>query len=428
VITVFYDKAKIYVRGGDGGNGAVAFRREKFIPKGGPSGGDGGRGGDVIFKADEGLRTLIDFKYQRHYRAERGAHGEGKNRHGKDGADLIVKVPVGTVIRDAKTGELIGDLVYHGQELVAAKGGRGGRGNARFATAKNQAPAFAEKGEPGEEREIELELKLLADVGLVGFPNVGKSTIISRVSAAKPKIAGYHFTTLVPNLGTVYLPNKESFVIADIPGLIEGAHKGQGLGHEFLRHVERTRLLIHVLDAAESEGRDVVEDFHTINRELAAYSEKLGKRHQIIAANKMDLPGAGENLEKLKSALGDSYEIFPVSAITGEGLDALMYRAGQLLNEIKTALEEEVVEDYEVIIKAEEKERFRISRDENGIFVVTGKEVEKHVAMTDLDNEEAVRRLQVIFKRMGLEDALREMGIEQGDTVRIGDVEFEFFD
>jgi len=275
---VFIDKAKIYVRGGDGGNGAVAFRREKFVPKGGPSGGSGGRGGNVIFRADEGLRTLIDFKYRRHYYAERGGHGEGKDRHGRNGKDLIVRVPVGTVIKDAKTGEVIADLIYNGQEVVVARGGRGGRGNANFATPTNQAPTFAEKGEPGEEREIILELKLLADVGLVGMPNVGKSTIISKVSKARPKIANYPFTTLVPNLGTVYLSENDSFVIADIPGLIEGAHQGSGLGHEFLRHVERTKLLVHVLDVSESEGRDCIEDFETINRELYAYSPALDRK------------------------------------------------------------------------------------------------------------------------------------------------------
>jgi len=427
---VFIDKAKIYVRGGDGGNGAVAFRREKFVPKGGPSGGSGGRGGNVIFRADEGLRTLIDFKYRRHYYAERGGHGEGKDRHGRNGKDLIVRVPVGTVIKDAKTGEVIADLIYNGQEVVVARGGRGGRGNANFATPTNQAPTFAEKGEPGEEREIILELKLLADVGLVGMPNVGKSTIISKVSKARPKIANYPFTTLVPNLGTVYLSENDSFVIADIPGLIEGAHQGSGLGHEFLRHVERTKLLVHVLDVSESEGRDCIEDFETINRELYAYSPALAGKKQVVAANKMDLPGAEENLKKLKSYLGDKYEIFPISALTGEGLKPLIYRLGELLKEIEAHTNEKgpsYIMSEQVVIKAEEKEKFKIEK-ENGIFVVSGKEVEKHVAKTDLNNEEAVRRLQLIFKRMGLEDALKEMGIKEGDTVKIGNVEFEYYD
>lgn len=424
---MFYDKARVFVSGGHGGNGVVAFRREKYVPRGGPSGGDGGRGGSVIFRADEGLRTLIDFKYKRHYRAERGTHGEGSKRHGKDGSDLVVLVPTGTVVRDALSGELLGDLTSQGQELCVARGGRGGRGNASFASSQNRTPTVAEKGEPGEEREIALELKLLADVGLVGFPNVGKSTIISRVSAARPKIENYHFTTLVPNLGTVYLPEQGSFVMADIPGLIEGAHLGQGLGHEFLRHIERTRLLVHVLDVAQSEGRDVLEDFKKINQELYQYNEKLGRRRQIIAANKMDLTGAGENLARLQAELGDAYEIFPVSAATGQGLEALVFRAGELLKEIAVDPPETEEKEERVLIKPQERERFTI-HEEDGIFVVSGREVERHIAMTDLDNEDAVRRLQRIFMVMGLEDALRNHGIQNGDTVRIGGVEFEFMD
>ena len=424
---MFYDKAKVFVMGGHGGNGVVAFRREKYVPRGGPSGGNGGRGGSVIFKADEGLRTLIDFKYRRHYRAERGTHGEGSKRHGKDGADLVVLVPTGTVIRDGASGNFLGDLTSHGQTLCVARGGRGGRGNASFASSRNRTPDIAEKGEPGEEREIELELKLLADVGLVGFPNVGKSTIISMVSAAKPKIDDYHFTTLVPNLGTVYLPEQRSFVVADIPGLIEGAHLGQGLGHEFLRHVERTRLIIHVLDVAQSEGRDVLEDFRTINRELSLYNEKLSGRKQIIAANKMDLTGAGEHFERLKSEIGDDYEIFPVSAATGEGLEALMLRAGELLQEIAAEPAGEQESDERVLIKPQKREPFVIDR-KDGVFIVTGREIEKHIAMTDMDNEDGVRRLQQIFLVMGLEDALRDKGIQTGDTVRIGGVEFEFME
>ena len=425
---MFYDKAKVFVSGGHGGNGVVAFRREKYVPKGGPSGGDGGRGGSVIFRADEGLRTLIDFRYQRHYRAERGTHGEGSKRHGRNGEDLVVRVPTGTVVRDAETGALVGDLTYHGQEITVAQGGRGGRGNTSFASSQNRVPSFAEKGEPGEEREIALELKLLADVGLVGYPNVGKSSIISRVSAARPKIENYHFTTLVPNLGTVYLPEAGSFVMADIPGLIEGAHKGQGLGHEFLRHIERTRLIIHVLDASQSEGRDVLEDFENINRELFQYSEKLSKRKQIIAANKMDLTGAEENLERLQATLGNHYEIFPVSAATGFGLDALVLKAGTLLKEIGNEPSPEELPEERVLIRPKERERFVITREAGGVFSVSGKEVEKHIAMTDMENEDALRRLQRIFVVMGLEEALREKGIQQGDTVRIGMVEFEFLD
>ena len=420
---MFYDKAKIYVKGGDGGNGCVAMRREKYVPEGGPWGGDGGRGGDVVFRADEGLRTLVDFRYKRHYKADRGRHGEGKNMHGASADDLAVRVPVGTVVRDDDTGELIVDLVRDGQEVTVARGGRGGRGNARFATANNKAPKLAEKGAPGEERWLNLELKLLADVGLVGFPNAGKSTLISQVSAAKPKIANYPFTTVTPNLGVVRVEDGRSFVMADIPGLIEGAHTGIGLGHEFLRHVERTRLLIHVLDTAGSEGRDPVEDFRVTNRELSLYNPVIGQRPQIIAANKMDISEAEENLVRLKEAFGESYEIFPISAATGSGLEALTYRVIALLEEIPQEMPaiEEVVGP--VVHRAEP--RFTISREE-GIFLVGGKEILRHVAMTDMEREEAVERLQRIIKRMGLEDALKEAGVKEGDTVKIGDFEFEY--
>ncbi|MEW5899603.1 MAG: GTPase ObgE, partial [Bacillota bacterium] len=311
---MFYDTAKIYVKAGDGGNGCVSFRREKYIPEGGPDGGDGGRGGNVVFRADEGLRTLVDFHYQRRYLAGRGQHGKGKNMHGRSGEDLVVRVPAGTVVRDAQSGMVLADLVRDGQEVVVARGGRGGRGNARFAGPKNKTPVFAEKGEPGEERWLELELKLLADVGLVGFPNAGKSTLISRVSRARPKIADYPFTTLVPNLGVVTLGEGVSFVIADIPGLIAGAHQGAGLGHRFLRHTERTRLLVHVIDVAGVEGRDPLEDFYVLNRELFLYNPLLAQKVQLIAANKIDLPGAGENLQRLQKTLGAQYEIFPLSA------------------------------------------------------------------------------------------------------------------
>jgi len=422
---MFYDKAKIFVKGGDGGNGCVAMRREKYVPEGGPWGGDGGRGGDVILIADEGLRTLVDFRYKRHYKAERGRHGEGKNRHGVSGDDLTVRVPVGTVVRDAETGELIADLVKNGQAVVVARGGRGGRGNTHFATPHNKAPRLAEKGEPGEERWLDLELKLLADVGLVGFPNVGKSTLISRISAAKPKIANYPFTTITPNLGMVRLEDGRSFVVADIPGLIEGAHTGSGLGHEFLRHVERTRLLVHVLDTAGSEGRDPVNDFQVTNRELSLYNPVIGKKPQVIAANKMDLDGAVENFARLKEVYGDRYEIFPVSAATGSGLNALVYRVAGLLEELPLESTTTVEKQAAVVHRAQP--RFTINREE-GCFVVGGKEVERHVAMTDLDSEESVERLQRIIKRMGIDSALKDAGAREGDTVRIGRFEFEYIE
>ncbi|TEB16448.1 GTPase ObgE [Pelotomaculum sp. FP] len=420
---MFFDKARIFVKGGDGGNGCVAMRREKYVPEGGPWGGDGGRGGDIVFQADEGLRTLVDFRYKRHYKAQRGKHGEGKNRYGLSADDLVVRLPVGTVIRDDDTGELISDLVRNGQQVVVARGGRGGRGNAHFATPNNKAPKLAEKGEPGEERWLSLELKLLADVGLVGFPNAGKSTLISQVSAAKPKIANYPFTTVTPNLGVIRVDDGRSFVMADIPGLIEGAHAGAGLGHEFLRHVERTRLLIHVLDTAGSEGRDPVEDFKVTNRELILYNPVIGSRPQVIVANKMDLPEAAENLTRLKEAYGNDYEIFPISAATGSGLDPLIYKVAALLEDLPdiTPPEEETADH--VVHRAEP--RFSVSREE-GIFLVGGKEIKRHVAMTDLENDEAVERLQWIFKRMGIDDALKEAGIKEGDTVKIGDFEFEY--
>ncbi len=420
---IFFDKAKIFVKGGDGGNGCIAMRREKYIPEGGPWGGDGGRGGNIVFRADEGLRTLVDFRYKRHYKAERGRHGEGKNMHGASGEDLVVRLPAGTLIIDADTGELLADLVAHGQEAVVARGGRGGRGNAHFATANRKAPKLAEKGEPGEERWLELELKLLADVGLIGFPNAGKSTLISKVSAAKPKIASYHFTTITPNLGVVRVAEGQSFVMADIPGLIEGAHAGAGLGHEFLRHVERTRLLIHVLDVAGSEGRDPVEDFLATNRELLLYNPVIGAKPQVVAANKMDLPGAAENLQRVKEAYGDEYQIFPVSAVTGSGLEPLVFRVAALLAELPPETLVMPEETAPVVHQAEP--RFTVFRQE-GIFHVKGKEIERHVAMTDMDNEEAVERLQWIIKRMGIEEDLKAEGIKEGDTVKIGNFEFEY--
>lgn len=420
---MFYDRAVVYVRGGDGGNGCVAFRREKYVAEGGPWGGDGGRGGDVIFRGDEGLRTLVDFRYRRHYKADRGQHGRGKNMHGRSAGHLVIRVPPGTIIRDEETGQLIGDITADGQDVVAAAGGRGGRGNSRFASASNKAPTMAEKGEPGQERRVLLELKLLADVGLVGFPNAGKSTLIARVSAARPKIADYPFTTLVPNLGVVSMGEGRSFVMADIPGLIEGAHTGAGLGHNFLRHVERTRVLIHMLDIAGTEGRDPLEDFRVINRELQLYNEALASRPQVIAANKTDMPGSEANLDRLRSEYGADYEIFPVSALTGTGVKELSSRVFEMLQELP---EHAVIgEEPEVVHRA--RPRFTISR-QDGELVVAGREIEKHVAMTDLDNEEAVDRLQRIMQIMGLEQALRDQGAKDGDIVRIGDFSFEFMD
>ncbi|ADL07533.1 GTPase ObgE [Thermosediminibacter oceani] len=420
---MFVDRAKIYVKAGDGGNGVVAFRREKYVPRGGPSGGDGGKGGDVVLMVDSNLSTLQDFKYRAHYKAQRGQNGQGSNKIGKSGEDLVIKVPPGTVVKDAETGEILADLVKPGQTFIAARGGRGGRGNARFVSPVNQAPDFAEKGEPGEERWILLELKLLADVGLIGFPNAGKSTLLSRMTAARPKIADYPFTTLTPNLGVVDMgPTGRSFVVADIPGLIEGAHEGLGLGHEFLRHVERTRVLVHIIDAAGLEN-DPVEGFYIINRELAAFSEKLAQKPQIVAANKMDLPQARENLDRIKSQLEPrGYEVVPISAATGEGVKELIYKIIQYLDKVgDAALETVEVKKYTI----KEEDEIRVERV-GDVFQVKGKVIERLVVMTDLDNESAVKRLQQAFKRMGIDELLKEKGIKEGDTVRIGNAEFYY--
>ena len=421
---MFYDKVKIYVKAGNGGNGIVAFRREKYVPEGGPNGGDGGDGGSVVLVGDKGLRTLVDFKYKPHVKAKKGEHGQGKSRHGKNAEDNILKVPLGTIVKNFDTDELIADIIEDNQRVVIAKGGRGGRGNARFTSAKNRVPTVAENGEPGEEVTLLLELKLLADVGLIGMPNAGKSTLISVISAAKPKIADYPFTTLKPNLGVVSIEEGSSFVAADIPGLIEGAHQGAGLGHEFLRHIERTRIFVHVLDMSLAEDKNVAEVFKTINRELVLYNPKLADKKQIIAANKMDIPGAEDNLELLKKELGEQYEIFPISAVAGIGIKPLIGRAAQLVEEIEP---EPLYSEDEIKVFTEPAERFTIEREDD-IFVVSGKEVERHFAMTDFNNEEGVKRFQRILKVMGVEAALLDEGINYGDTVKIGDLEFEFLE
>jgi len=422
---MFIDRARIFVKAGDGGNGMSSFRREKYVPKGGPSGGDGGRGGDVILVVDPNLNTLIDFRYKRKFKADNGAHGQSSNCHGRSADNLYIKVPPGTVVKDEATGAILADLTEIGQEVVVARGGRGGRGNARFATSVNRAPTFAEKGEPGEERWLLLELKLLADVGLVGYPSVGKSSILGRVSAAKPEVAAYHFTTLTPVLGVVSLGEGRSFVLADIPGLIEGAHAGVGLGHDFLRHIERTKVLIHVLDASGLEGRDPIDDFHKINYELKQYSERLAGKPQIIAANKMDLPEAQANFPRIKEYLAkQGLEVFPISAATGDGLPELMERAAKLVAEYQ---EEPAVEEETVVYTVQpETSGFTIKRDDDGAFIVESKEIERLVAMTNFDDEEGLQRFQRIWRRLGIDEALKERGIKEGDTVRIRDMEFEF--
>ncbi|MBR3722985.1 MAG: GTPase ObgE [Selenomonadaceae bacterium] len=419
----FLDRAKIYVKAGDGGSGKSAFRREKFVPKGGPSGGDGGKGGDIVFVADENENTLQYFRYHRKFKAENGEHGDRKNQYGRNAEALIIKVPAGTVVKDDATGDVLADLTEVGKEYVIAKGGRGGRGNAKFANSANRAPTFAEFGEKGEEKTLFLELKLLADVGLIGYPSVGKSSLIRKVSAARPEVADYPFTTLVPVLGVVNTDYEKNFVMADIPGLIEGAAEGVGLGHDFLRHVERTKLLLHIVDAAAVEGREPVEDYNRINFELKKYSEKLAKRRQILVANKIDLPSAKENLPMLKElAAKENIAFFEISAATGEGVDSL-------IKYLATELENIVVEDEPVEIsvkKEDDPERIVIKRDESGDFVVSGKALEKLVYMTNFQNDEALRRFQYIWRMKGIDEKLREKGIKEGDTVHIGDMTFEY--
>lgn len=421
---MFYDHAKVYIKGGDGGNGIVAFRREKYIPEGGPAGGDGGNGANVVFIGDEGLTTLVDFKYKRHYKADRGDHGLGKNQHGKNAENLVIRVPLGTLVRNAETKALIADITVPGQEVAIARGGRGGKGNSRFASAHDKAPAYSEKGEPGEELWVELELKLLADVGLIGYPNAGKSTLIAKVSAARPKIANYPFTTITPNLGVVSVGEK-SFVVADVPGLIEGAHTGTGLGHKFLRHVERTRVLVHVLDMAGTDGRQPWDDFEIINQELALYNPLIAQRPQIIAANKMDMPESEENLRIMQEKYADKYTFFPISALTGDGVNLLLYKIVEMLDTLPIEPPAPVEDRLLITLPTEEEMRVTLEDD---VYVVRSKEIERIVAMTDINNDAAVERLQRIMGHMEVEKKLKEHGVQLGSTVRIGKMEFEFYE
>ncbi|GAA0483789.1 GTPase ObgE [Alkalibacterium sp. s-m-22] len=431
-MSMFLDQVKVNVKAGNGGNGMVAFRREKYVPDGGPAGGDGGTGGDVIFVVDEGLRTLMDFRYNRHFRAEHGENGMSKGMHGRGAKALFVKVPPGTVVKDAETGQMLADLVEHGQKAVVAKGGRGGRGNIRFASPRNPAPEIAENGEPGDEKEIELELKVLADVGLVGFPSVGKSTLLSVVSQARPKIGAYHFTTLVPNLGMVQSDDGRSFVLADMPGLIEGASQGVGLGIEFLRHIERTRVLLHVIDMSGVEGRDPVDDYYTINKELEQYDLKLRERPQLVVANKMDMPDSEENLKTFREEMeksGEEVEIFEISALTRKGLNQVMSRTADLLETAPEfpLYEEETGEEERVLYKfTPENREFMITRDSDGTWVISGDKVEKLYQMTNFQFDESVMRFSRQLRGMGIDEALRDKGAKNGDTVRLDNFEFEF--
>ena len=422
---MFIDRARIFIKAGDGGNGLVAFRREKYIAAGGPNGGDGGKGGDVVFIVNEGLNTLVDFRYKKRYLAESGENGGNSNRTGRSGKDLVIEVPPGTIARDEETGEIIADFTEVGQSVIMAKGGAGGKGNQHFATSTRQVPNFAKSGDAGEERWVILELKLLADVGLVGFPNAGKSTILSSVSAAKPKIADYPFTTLQPHLGVVSLEKENSFVIADIPGLIEGAHAGIGLGHEFLKHIERTRMLIHVVDIAAVDGRDPVQDFQVINNELAEYNPKIMEKYQVVAANKIDLPGSEENLKKFTEyAQEKGYKVFPISAATSKGVRELMFYVSQILKEIpeKPFISEN---QEEVVYTAKEEDPFTIQREDN-VFVVEGEWVRKILGSTNIDSYESLQYFQRAIKNKGIIQALEDMGINEGDTVKMYDIEFEY--
>ncbi len=427
---MFADSAKIYIRSGKGGDGCVSFRRELFVAAGGPNGGDGGRGGDLIFEIDEGLNTLNDFRHVRKYFASDGQPGGGNRCHGKDGEDMVVKVPPGTVIKDAETGKVITDMNYENRREVVLKGGRGGKGNQHYATPTMQVPKYAQPGKPGKELTVLLELKVIADVGLVGFPNVGKSTFLSRVTNAKPKIANYHFTTLNPNLGVVDMGDGDGFVIADIPGLIEGAAEGIGLGHEFLRHIERTKVMIHMVDAASTEGRDPIEDIRIINEELASYNEELAHRPQVIAANKIDV-FYGEEGEDVIALLKEEFEpkgikVFPISAVSGKGVKELLYYVRERLNEIG---DEPVIFEKEFFVDSLEvaDEPFTVEIDEEGMFVVEGPRIEKMLGYTNLDSEKGFEFFQRFLKDNGILEQLEALGIQDGDTVRMYGLQFDYY-
>ena len=423
MINMFVDEVIIKVKAGNGGDGCTAFRREKYIPDGGPFGGNGGRGANIIFETDLGLRTLLDLRYQKLIKAPKGANGEGKNKNGKGASDVIIKVPLGTTVKDMDTGLIIADLTKKGDSVIVAKGGRGGRGNTAFATATNPAPNFSEHGEPGEEKTLKVELRLLADVGFVGMPSVGKSTILSKISASKPKIAAYHFTTLNPNLGVVKTIDGRTFVAADLPGLIKGASLGEGLGDKFLKHIQRTRVIAHIIDMSGLEGRDPLEDYETINKELKDFDEKLILKPQVVIANKMDLEGAKENLERFK----DKYNVpvYGVSAITNKGLDKVLVKIADELDKIKEEplFSDEAFESH-VLYKFKKEQPFTITRD-NDIYVVKGKEIEKLFHMTKFTDEGAVRFARKL-RAMGIDDKLLEMGAKYGDKVQIEDLIFEF--
>lgn len=424
---MFIDEVVLKVCAGSGGNGCTSFRHEKYVEKGGPDGGNGGSGANIIFVADSGLRTLVDLKYQKHIKGENGMPGQGMNKTGASAEDYIVKVPVGTSIKDEETNLIICDLTLPDQKCVIARGGRGGKGNAAYKTNKNKAPLTSENGEPGEEKIIKCELMLLADVGLVGFPSVGKSSLISSVSASKPKIADYHFTTLIPNLGVVKVGDG-SFVIADLPGLIEGSSEGIGLGDKFLRHASRTKIICHVIDMAEVEGRDVVEDYKIIRNEIKKYSEKLYNKKEIVVANKMDMPNAKENLEKFKKAYPD-LEVFEISAVTHLGLKELMHHINETLKKIpdSNVYTSSEFEDY-VLYEFKNTKPYKIRKENENTWVLEGEELYKLLKMTKFNSDESTMRFAKKLKNMGVDDELKELGAEEGDIVKILDFEFEYED
>lgn len=426
MIELFIDTARIYIKAGDGGNGIISFRREKYVAYGGPDGGDGGKGGDVIFVTDPNLSTLLDFKYRKKYVAQNGENGRGKNQYGKNGEDLYIKVPVGTLIINDETGEIIADLVKPNQKAIVLKGGKGGRGNTKFATSTLKTPRFAESGEKGKEMWVRLELKLLADVGLIGFPNAGKSTLLASCTRAKPKIANYPFTTLTPNLGVVEHKGK-SFVMADIPGLIEGAHRGEGLGHDFLRHIERTKMLIHVVDVSGNEGRDPIEDFEKINEELKLYSERLLTLPQIVAANKIDIQSSKENFSAFEKEIKKrGYEVYPISALTKEGIDKLLDKTIEILSSIPI---EEIKEVPEVIVYTppEEEETLNIEVKDN-TYYLSGTKIDKLLKRVNLQDEHSLRYFEILLRKSGVIDALKEKGFKSGDTINVRDFEFEYYE
>lgn len=420
---MFVDEVVVEVSAGRGGDGCMAFRREKYIAMGGPFGGNGGKGGDIKFKADEGLRTLIDLRYQKHVKGNPGMNGQGKNKNGKNAEDTIVKVPVGTTVKDYDTGMIIGDLTYHGEEIVVSYGGRGGRGNVTLATRSNPCPSYCERGEPGEERKVKVELRMLADVGLVGLPSVGKSTLLSMITNANPKIAAYHFTTLSPNLGVVSTKDY-SYTVADLPGLIEGASDGLGLGHKFLKHIERTKIIAHIVDMSGMEGRDPYDDYITIRRELEKFSPKLLNKTEIILANKMDLESSHKNLEKFKEKV--KVPVYEMSAILNQGLDEVIEALAELIKNTKDeVLFEESVQESHVLYQFKKEKPFSIIKDKN-VYVIKGETIEKLFKMTNFNTEEALIRFSHKLRKMGVDDELEKMGIQEGDIVRILDYEFEY--